>query len=61
MKIRSAILISLVVTLAVTAVLGMFVSGRIFALFLLLPLGFLFRRKSQPPQTPGGPKPIVPK
>jgi hypothetical protein len=61
MKWRSAILISLVVTLAVTAVFGMLLHGRIFALFLLVPLGFLFRSKPKPPQTPGGPKPIEPK
>jgi len=60
-KWRSALLISLAVTLAATAVLGLLTGRHVSALFLLLPLGFLIRSKPQPPAAPRGNEPIEPK
>ena len=52
MKLSRALLLSLAVTVAATVLLSLLFGGRAYALFLLLPLGFLFRRK--PADVPPG-------
>jgi len=46
-KLSRALTISLLVTLGLTLLLSMVVGGKAFGLFLLLPLGLLFRGSSQ--------------
>ncbi|MBU0507210.1 hypothetical protein KKH27_00040 [bacterium] len=52
MKTSRALLLSIAITLAATAILSFLFGGRVLALFLLLPIGFLFARKKPPTENP---------
>ena len=62
MKTSRTLLISLGIILAATGILMFLFGGRVFALLLFLPLGFLFRRRRPPPEKPNeiNRKPIEP-
>ncbi len=47
MRSARAVLVSVLVTLGLTLILQFFFGARAFGLFLLLPVTFLFRRKSK--------------
>jgi hypothetical protein len=60
MKLPRALLISFAITVAATVLLSWVFGGRAFALFLLLPFGFIFRGKSEAKTSRPDSKPIEP-